>query len=71
MVKVGLKVQILGLFLFYENSNPSYFFQTMFLFPRILPLVRILAMLDLIWGSKGQNATKKAISWMLNQYGKT
>ena len=45
-VKVGLKVQNLGPFLFYVNSNPPYFFQTMFLFARVLPLMRILAMFE-------------------------
>ena len=58
VVKVGPKVQTLGRFLFHENSNPSYFFQTMFLFVRVL-LMRILAILDHIWGSKGPKISQK------------
>ena len=46
VVKVGSKVQTLSPSLFYENSNVSRFFQTIFLFDRVLPLVRILAILD-------------------------
>ena len=33
--------------------NPSISFQTMFLFARVLPMVRISAILDHIWQSKG------------------
>ena len=40
-------------FLFHKNSNPSKTSETMFLLARVLPLVRILAILDHIWGSKG------------------
>ena len=40
MVKVGRKVQTLGPSLVHKNLNPSNFFQTMFLFPRVLPLVK-------------------------------
>ena len=52
VVKVGLRVQTLDLFIFYENSNPSNFFQC-FLFGRVPPLVRILAILDHILGEEG------------------
>ena len=51
-VKVGPKVQILGLSLFHKNSNPSKNFKTMFLFARALFLVRILAKSDHIWRCK-------------------
>ena len=47
-VKVGPKVHFLGPSLFHKNSNPSKYFQTMFLFARVLPLVRIPANLDKI-----------------------
>ena len=40
------KVQILGPSLFHENTNPLIFFRTMFLFDRVEPLVRILAISD-------------------------
>ena len=40
------------------------FFQATLLFARVLPLVRISAILDRIWGSH----PKKAISWMLNRH---
>ena len=40
MVKVGRKVQTLRPSLVHKNLNPSNFFQTMFLFPRVLPLVK-------------------------------
>ena len=46
----------LGLSLFYENSKASKTFQTMFLFARVLPLVRISAILDYIWGIKGSKS---------------
>ena len=59
VVKLGLQVQTLGPFLFYENSNPSNFSQTMFLFARVLPLVRVSEMLDLIWGIRAENPPKK------------
>ena len=45
--------------LFHKNSSPSKVFQTNFLFARALPLVRISAILDYIWGSKGPNASQK------------
>ena len=53
------KVQTLGPFLFNENSNPSNIFQTMFLFTRVLHLVRISALFDHTWWSKAQNPPKK------------
>ena len=37
MVKVELKVQTLGSFLFYENSNPSGVFFNNVCFARVLP----------------------------------
>ena len=39
-------------FRFYENSNPSNFFRTVFLFARVLPLVNM-------WGRKGSNPPRK------------
>ena len=59
VVKVGSKVQTFSPSLFYENSNVSRFFQTMFLFDRVLPLVRILAILDNFWGSTGSKNFQK------------
>ena len=59
VVKVGPKVQTLVPSLFQEYSNPSTFFQTIFLFARVLPLVRISAILYHIWGSKGPKASQK------------
>ena len=59
VVKVGPKVQTLCASLFQENSDPSNVFQTNFLFARILPLVRIAAMLHHIWGIKGPKPPKK------------
>ena len=54
-----VKVQTFGPSLFHKNSDPSIFFQTMFLFVRVLVLVRISTILDYIWGSKGQKPPKK------------
>ena len=62
VIKVEPKVKTLGLFLFHENSNPSNFFQTMLLFAR-LPLVRILAILHLTWGSKGPKTSQRGPSY--------
>ena len=59
VVKVGSKVQTLGPSLFYENSNPAKNVQTMFLFAIVIPLVRITAILDHIWGSKGPETSIK------------
>ena len=47
--------------LFHKNSNPSKMFQTNFLFARVLPLVRISAILEYIWGSKGPNISQKEL----------
>ena len=58
-VKVGLKVQTLGPIFFNENSNPSNFFQAMFLFATVLPLMRISAILDHIWESKSPKSSQK------------
>ena len=59
VIKVGPKVKTLGSSLFHENSNPSNFFQTMFLFARVQPLVRILAILHHVWGRKGPKTSQK------------
>ena len=59
VIKVGPKVKTLGSSLFHENSNPSNFFQTMHVFARLLPLVRILAILHHIWGSKGPKTSQE------------
>ena len=59
VVQVGRKLETLGPSLFRENLNPSNFFQTMFLLTRVLPLVRISAILDYIWGSKGPKISQK------------
>ena len=58
MDKVGLKVQTLGPSLFYENSNYSDFFQTMFLLARVIPGENF-GILDHIWGSKGSKSSQK------------
>ena len=47
-VKVGPKVLTLGPSLFHKYSNPSKNFQIGFLFARVLPLMRILAILEYI-----------------------
>ena len=59
LVKVGPKVQTLGPSLFHKNSNSSKNFQTMFLFARVLPPMRISPKLDHIWASKGPKISKK------------
>ena len=59
VIKVGPKVKTLGSSIFDENSNPSNFFQTMLLFARVPPLVRIRAILHHIWGSKGSKTSQK------------
>ena len=69
-IKIGPKVLTLGLFLFHKNSNPLKNFQTMFLFARVLPLVRISTMLDHIWELGSKNFPKRAISCLLNWYAK-
>ena len=62
VIKVGPKVKTLGSSLFHENWNSSNFFQTMLLFARVLPLVRILAILHHILGSKGPKTSQKGPS---------
>ena len=64
VVKVGPKVQTLSPSSFHGNSNLSIFLQTTLLFAIVLPLMRISAILDYIWGSH----PKRAISWMLNRH---
>ena len=46
MVKVGPKVLTLDSSLFHKYLNPSKIFETMSLFARVLPLVKISAILD-------------------------
>ena len=55
-VKVGPKVQTLDSYLFYESFN---FFSNNVFFTRVLPLVRISAILDHIWEIKGPKTSKK------------
>ena len=59
VVKVERKVKTLGPSLFHENSNSSNFFEAMFLFSRVLPLVRISVILDHMWGSKERRTSQK------------
>ena len=59
VVKVGPQVQTLDPSLFQENSNPPNFFQTMFLFVRVLFLVKISAILDNILVIKHTKASLK------------
>ena len=58
-VKVGPKVLTVGLPLFHKYSNPSKNFQTVFLFARVLPLVRISAILNHIGGVRVQKPPKR------------
>ena len=67
-VKVRPKMPSFGSFLFNKNSNPSKKTSNFF-FARVLPLVRISAILDFIWGSKDPNTSQKE-HWMLNRYAK-
>ena len=69
-IKVGPKVVPLGPSLFHKYSNPSKIFQPVFLFARVLTLVRILAILNHIWGARAKNLPKNAILWMLDRYAK-
>ena len=62
VVKVGPIVPTLDPSLFQKSLNPSIFFQTMFLFARVLPMVRISAILE--YGPK--NLPKRVISWVCN-----
>ena len=66
-MKVGPKILSFGPSLFHKNSNPSKKFKINFLFARVLPLVRILAILNYFWGSKDPNTSEKKY-WMLNRY---
>ena len=61
-INVMPKVQILGPSFFYKNSDPSKIFQTMFLFAKVLPLVKISARLDHIFGSKGPKTSRCHVS---------
>ena len=58
-VKVGPKVLTLGPPRFHKYSNPSKISQTVFLFARVLPLVRMLAILNHIVGVRAQKSLKK------------
>ena len=42
-----------------SGQSRTNFFQAKFLFARVLPLVKFLAMLDLVWGSKDQKSSQK------------
>ena len=58
-VKVGSKMLTLGPSFFHKYSNLSKNFQTVFLFPRVLPLVRISELLDHTGGVRTQKPPKK------------
>ena len=58
-VKVGPKVLILRPSLFHKYLNPSKNFQAMFLFASILPLAKMLAILDHIGGVRTHKPPKK------------
>ena len=58
-VKLGRKVLTLSPSLFHKYSNPSKKFQTVFLFARVLPLLRISAILDHIWRVRTQKTSQK------------
>ena len=49
----------LGPTLFYKYLNPSKIFQTVFLFPRVLPLVRFSVISDHNGGVRTKKPTKK------------
>ena len=51
---------LLSLVFFHKYSNLSKYFQTVFLFARVLPLLRISAILDHIERARVQKAPKKA-----------
>ena len=57
-VKVGPKALTLGPSPFHKCSYPSKNFQTVFLFARVQPLVRILAILDPNGGVRAQKPPK-------------
>ena len=69
-VEVRPKVLTLGPSLFHNYSNRSKNFLTVFLFARILPLVRISAILDHIVRARTQKLPNRTISWMLNRFAK-
>ena len=50
----------MGPSLFHINLNPSQNFQTMFLLAKLLPMVKISAKFDHIWGVRVQNPPKKS-----------
>ena len=58
-VKVGPEVLTSGPFLFHKIWNPSNIFQTMFLFAIVLPLVKMLVILDHILESKSLKTFQK------------
>ena len=58
-VKVGPNVLTLGPYLFHKYSNPSKISQTVFLFARVPPLVRILTIFDHTGEVRTQKPPKK------------
>ena len=60
-VQIGPKVLNLDPSLFHKNSDLSKNFQIMVLFARVLPLIRISAILDHIWGNKGPKTSQKGL----------
>ena len=58
-LKAGPKVLTSDPSVFHKYSNPSKNFQTVFLFPRVLPLVGISPILDYIGGIRAQKPPKK------------
>ena len=58
-VKVGPKVQTLGISHFCKNLSFSKTLKALFLFPWVLPVVKILAESGNIWGRKGPEPTQK------------
>ena len=59
VVKAGPKKANFGPVSFLWKLNPLNIFQTIFLFARVLPLVRILAILDHIWGNNSLKTSQK------------
>ena len=60
-VVVGPKVLTLGPSLLHKQSNPSKVFQAVFLTARVLPLLRISAILDNTGGSKDLKSSQKGL----------
>ena len=60
-VVVGPKVLTLGPSLLHKQSNPSKVFQAVFLTARVLPLLRISALLDNTGGSKDLKTSQKGL----------